>query len=395
MPYRKFQADYLFTGYKMLNNNHVLVTDEDGVVKDIIPYDEAGDDVMYLEGILSPGFINCHCHLELSHMKGLIPQHTDMVDFLIQVMQKRNHAEKEILSAITQAETEMIRNGIVAVGDICNTPFSLQQKLKGNIKYFNFIEATGFIPEYASSRFESIKSVYDVFAQYFPNKSSIVPHAPYSVSKELLELINDFSYQKIISIHNQESQAENNFFIHGNSDFKRLYKSLGADISFYHPSRKSSIQTYLPSLNHTGEIILVHNTFIKKEDLRFVQQLQENTGFPEVYYCICANANLYIENTLPEIDLLLSHNCNIVLGTDSLSSNNELNILSEINTIKNAFPEVSIENLLKWATINGAKALRMDNELGSFDIGKKPGIIQLKNLHNSEFSVPLFTNRIL
>jgi imidazolonepropionase-like amidohydrolase len=78
---------------------------------------------------------------------------------------------------------------------------------------------------------------------------------------------------------------------------------------------------------------------------------------------------------LPPIELFRKNNCAIVLGTDSLASNWRLNILDEIKTIRKNFPEIPLQELLGWATINGAKALEMDDQSGSFEKGKKPGIV--------------------
>src|SRR5438045_7598910 len=114
MRIRKFQADQLFTGYKSLDNDHVLITDEEGMIKEISKINDAGDEVQKLNGILSPGLVNCHCHLELSHMKGMIPEKTGLVDFVFKVVTERHHPEEEILEAISKAEEEMLENGIVA-----------------------------------------------------------------------------------------------------------------------------------------------------------------------------------------------------------------------------------------------------------------------------------------
>ena len=128
MSFLKFKADSLFTGIQMLSSNHVLITDKKGVVQEITGESEAGEDIRQLSGILTPGFVNCHCHLELSHMKGLIPEKTGLVDFVFAVVTQRHFPEEEILEAIAAAEKEMIQNGIVAVGDISNNSLTLQQK---------------------------------------------------------------------------------------------------------------------------------------------------------------------------------------------------------------------------------------------------------------------------
>src|SRR6476619_6502687 len=133
MTYRKLQADNIFTGTEMLGANNVLITGEKGIIENIVSVEDAGDDIQKFTGLLSPGFINCHCHLELSHMKGLIPGKTGLVDFVFSVVTQRHFPDGEILAAIEEAETEMINNGIVAVGDICNNLLTLSQKQKNKL----------------------------------------------------------------------------------------------------------------------------------------------------------------------------------------------------------------------------------------------------------------------
>jgi cytosine/adenosine deaminase-related metal-dependent hydrolase len=363
----------------MLDENHVLITDEKGKIEDIIDEKGAGEDVQMLTGIISPAFINCHCHLELSHMKNIIPEKTGLVDFVLNILQHRNFPEEKILEAIEKAEEEMLQNGIVAVGDICNTSHTISQKAKGRLRYYNFIETSGFVPQFAEARFNQAKNVYQQFLNLsnqqssINNRQSIVPHAPYSVSKELFELINQFSAGKISSIHNQESLEEEKFFKTEKSDFEKLYQQLNIDISFFKASNKSSLQTFLPWLKSPSSLILVHNSFASQVDIDFIQQL--TSDIQQQFFCLCPNANLYIENVFPPIDLLRKNNCKIVVGTDSLASNHSLNILDEIKTITQNFPAIPETEILQWATFNGAKALQMDNVLGSFEKGKTPGII--------------------
>ncbi len=154
MSYKKFCADQLFDGYRLLDNQQVLITTDEGIVEAIVDVKEAGDEIQHYDGILSPGFINCHCHLELSHMRGKIAERTGLIEFVSQVMKYRHFAEADILQEIEKAEDEMLGNGIVAVGDICNNTLTLPQKEKGRIRYHNFIEASGFIPSMADQRFE-------------------------------------------------------------------------------------------------------------------------------------------------------------------------------------------------------------------------------------------------
>ena len=379
LSFLKFQADTIFTGVEALSSNHVLVCDKKGKIIDIVDEQIAGDDIQMHTGIISPGLINCHCHLELSHLKNIIPEQTGLVDFVLNIIQKRNAKDETIQQAIEEAEAEMIENGIVAVGDICNTTHTLQQKLKNNLYYHNFIEISGFVPSKANERFGEGMKLYHSFHQNFLNQTSLVPHAAYSVSENLFKLIDEQSSNQILSIHNQESEAENDFFINKSGDFLRLYQQLGIDLSFFHPTKQNSLAFALPYLNRADKVLLVHDVFTSKNDLELIKNysLKSKTQF---YLCCCVLANRYISNSIP-VDYIFQNNLdNIVIGTDSLASNHSLNILSEIKSIKQAYPLLSEFKLLQCATYNGAVALNIEHQFGSLQKGKQPGIILIENL---------------
>lgn len=383
--YRKFKADQLFTGIEMLNSNKVVITKNNGEVEEIVDEEDAGEDVETFTGILSPGFINAHCHLELSHMKGLIPEKTGLIDFVYKVVTQRDFAEEEILNAIANAENEMLANGIVAVGDICNNVLTLPQKQKHRITYYNFIEVSGWLPTIANPRFERSLNIYNEFQTVncqLSTVNSIIPHAPYSVSENLWNLIAPYFENKVVSIHNQETSFEDELFLQGTGDFVRMYELMKIDNTHHQPTKKSSLQSYFTKLAKAKSVILVHNTFINQLDIDYIKQ--NKSAEQLISFCLCANANLFIENALPPIRMLTENNCNIILGTDSAASNRSLNLIEEMKTIQQNFPEVSLQQMLQWATINGAKALQMDNELGSFEKGKKSGVILIENCLNHD-----------
>lgn len=377
MTFRKFQAEKIFDGRKFLDQQQVLITREDGQIEALVPFPEAGEEIEQLEGILSPGFINAHCHLELSHMKGRIPEGTGLVDFVYKVVTERHHPEEEILQAIAEAEDEMIRKGIVAVGDICNNALTIPQKQKQRLPYYNFIEASGWLPAVAENRFQRARELYGqyIIVNGKPSivNSSIVPHAPYSVSENLWKAIQPYFERKVVSIHNQETAFEDAFFQDGTGDFTRMYGMMKIDNTHHQPTKRSSLQSYFNKMVKAKNIILVHNTFTSEADVRYAGQHSDASN--QLFFCLCINANQYIEKALPPIELLRKNDCNIVLGTDSLASNRSLSIADEIKTIRQYFREIPLEEILNWATLNGAKALEMDASLGSFEKGKKPGIV--------------------
>lgn len=191
MAYLQFSGENLFDGSRFLGSNQVLITNEKGEIEAIVPIQDAGEEVQQLKGIITPGLINAHCHLELSHMKGVIPEHTGLPDFILKIVNERHFPEEEILEAIAQAEASMLQEGIVAVGDISNNALTAPQKQQGNLAYHTFVEISGWKPAIAQSRFSNAQNVMEQFklieaaASLNPLKSSFSPHAPYSVSSAL------------------------------------------------------------------------------------------------------------------------------------------------------------------------------------------------------------------
>jgi len=386
MALRKFQADHLFDGYKLYSSDKVLITDNEGKVLDVVMSSEAGDDIQSFSGILSPGLINCHCHLELSHLKNVIPPHTGLIEFLCTVVTKRDFPREVIDQEIINAEKEMYDNGIVAVGDIGNTADTAEIKSKSNIRWQNFVEVFGFTDEKADENIQHYKKIAETFESQnssrlrrdkSQNRTSLVPHAPYSVSPKTFKLINELTKNQIISIHNQEHPAEDELYKTGGGDYLKLFKIFGINKTPIPVTGLSSIRSVLPHFNNGQTIFLIHNTFMPEEDVVFAKEYAKSTGL-KLVWCLCINANLYIENKVPPIEMLMKNNCPIVLGTDSYSSNWQLSITKEMQSLKNKFPSLSTETILQWATGSGAKALQWDDELGSFEKGKMPGVVLIE-----------------
>jgi cytosine/adenosine deaminase-related metal-dependent hydrolase len=373
--YQKFQASQVFTGTQMLDGaDQVLITKADGTIDAIVPVSEAGEDVQHLEGILSPGLVNAHCHLELSHMKGMIPPHTGLQEFVKQIVALRQVGSEAIQEAIVSAEAEMMANGIVAVGDISNTLDTLKQKAKHNLAYYSFVELYDLDPTRAADK---IVAGLEIQKQFQENcvRASLVPHAPYSVTNDLWNLLSAHFGIHTISLHNQETPDENAFFKTKTGSFLGMYERTKVNLDFFEATGKSSLQSVLPVFKNAHHGILVHNSFTSAEDIQAVHAEMNNA-----FWCLCPNANQYIEQTMPPIELLRSEKAKLVIGTDSYASNWSLNILDELKTIQQHQPQIPLAEMLGWATINGAQALQMDKHLGSFELGKKPGVILIKGV---------------
>ncbi len=380
----KLQGTRLFTGNHFLPAHEVLILSHEGKVLDIVSAAEAGDNIQKIEGILCPGFVNTHCHLDLTHLHKKIERGTGLIPFLQEVLKYRNMPTEGFYDGMQREALQQYEAGTVAVGDICSTGYSLGAKKNSLIYWHNFIEISSFIPTAAPAKFAEAKLLRNRFQQLYTSgiskgNVSYTPHAPYSVSKPLFDLINEHSVQEVISMHNQETTCETDFFMTGEGDFNNLYKYLDIDISHYTASKKSSIASTLTHFNKSQKVVLVHNTCTEQADIDFIK-LYAAEHFDRVSFCICINANKYIENAVPPLDILLENKCNIALGTDSLASNDSLSILSEMQTLQKEFPSLTASELLKFATINGATALGIENKYGSFETGKTPGVVVIKGL---------------
>ena len=373
--YKKLNATHFFYENQLRDSvDKVLIFNEKDEFIAFVDIKEAGDDIQYFEGILSPGFVNAHCHLELSHMKGMIPVHTGLQEFVKQIVALRQVSPEAIHEAIINAEAEMMANGIVAVGDISNTLDTLTQKAKHNLAYYSFVELYDLDPTRAADK---ILAGLEIQKQFQENcvRASLVPHAPYSVTNELWNLLSAHFGIHTISLHNQETPDENDFFKTKTGSFLGMYERTKVNLDFFEATGLSALQSVLPIFKKAHHGILVHNSFTSAEDIQAVHAAMDNA-----FWCLCPNANQYIEQTMPPIELLRSEKAKVVIGTDSYASNWSLNILDELKTIQQHHPQIPLAEMLGWATLNGAQALQMDKHLGSFEKGKKPGVVLIKGV---------------
>lgn len=375
---RKLQADWLFDGYT-LEQDKILVVNDAGRVVDVQPESTAAGDIERYEGILMPGLINCHCHLELSHLKNRIAPKKGLVDFLLSVirLRKENDDEQAKAEAMTFAVEEMYENGIVAVADIVNTIDAIDVKKSSTMAWYTFVEVLNLWDNNLEQAFPKFQNIQlDYMREGAP--AVLTPHAPYSVSNATMKAINEATAGRVISVHNQETAPENELFEKGSGKFLAFYERLtGSAQSPFATSGKSSLQTWLSHFTNGQTILLVHNTFIQEADIIWAKEHAAAHGL-KLIYCLCPNANQYIEDRLPPVDLLIKHNCHVVLGTDSYSSNWQLSIAKELAILHEHFPQVPLATLLQWATNNGAQAVGWER-LGSFEKGKTPGVLLLQS----------------
>lgn len=370
---RYLTAPLIYTPNFKLEQNKILVLHDNLHVAALVDYTTVEPSmVQHFEGILSPGFVNTHCHLELSHLHNKIPQGTGLVDFLSHIRGTDPATLQQKINEAYLQDKAMYSAGTVAVGDISNHAYTIEVKLQSKIKYHTFVECLGVDGTQADDKFSYFKKIFNQFSQYFEGVSMTL-HALYSCSFELFNLIQESDESGLLySMHHLETLAERSFFNVKDNALRNAMTPFVANNYKIPYNNKSSTVNVIPLLNTDRPTLLVHNTYIKQADFDYLGSLENS-----LHYCTCPQANQYIEGTLPDYNLWKKNTANITIGTDSLASNNQLSMIEEINCIQHYAPYVPLESLLKWATHNGAFFLDVIDTLGSFEKDKKPGVVQI------------------
>lgn len=347
---RRISAQYIFTSAGKPLKRGIVTVAGDGTVIDTA--DTGGNlaeiaGTEYYNGIIIPGLVNCHVHLELSHMRGLIPPGRGLHEFVTAVVDRREASDEEVVAAAAEADREMFSEGIVACGDISNNPVTVAVKRESIIRYFTFAEVFGLDPAVAESRIRNaLNVVREMSAARLPVQ--VTPHSVYSVSPRLWHMISEqIPSGAVISLHFLESDDE---------------RKMGGN----------HVETALELSSHASSLLLVHNTVISRNEAASIAA-PGNTWF-----CLCPSSNMHISGMLPPVQMLGEVTDRIVIGTDSLASTSRLSLLSEMKMLQDAFPSLPLEEIVRWATLSGARALAMDDTLGSIEPGKKPGLLLLE-----------------
>ena len=373
---RKIGAHRVFPVSQPALENAVIVLDDSGTILSIDPleaHDPAG--VEWVEGALVPGFINIHCHLELSFMKGHIPEHTGLIEFVKQVVAIRDQFTlEEQQDAITKAEEVMHRNGIVAVGDISNDTRSFFRKQQDLLRYHTFVEVFDLGPQGTTQALAGGKQTLAAVPAFSHHRATLTPHAPYSCTPELIQEVSRHNGDHgLMSIHLQENPEENRLFEQGDGAWRNLFAGWGLDDRWLQPSGQSSLATLLKHLQPANKALFIHNTFTSAADIAIAQQYLQ-----EVTFGFCPRANLYIENRLPDYRLFKEAGVRCTIGTDSLASNHSLSIWEEMRTIHQHTDYLGFEALLEGSTLHGAQCLGFEDSLGTMETGKQPGVVALR-----------------
>lgn len=326
--------------------------------------------VEFYSGVLCAGFVNAHSHIELSYLRGAIAEGGGFAAFAESIGRVRgNYSDEERLSAIAEADKAMWQEGIDAVGDIVNGETSFATKAASKIYYHNFAEVFGL----RECNLERQRELLN-----YPN-TTLTPHSIYSVQdlpfREVCGEVSD----KPLSIHFLETEDEAKLY-RGEGALHEWYAKVGFECDFLHYG--SPAKRIVASVPKDRGVLLVHNCAVSQSD---IETITKHFSAP-VSWVLCPRSNAYISGVEPRsVELLRAagNNINICIGTDSLSSNWSLSMVEELKM----FRYIPLEELLQWATINGAKALGIADKYGSLEVGKRSGIVNLTGVDLSDFKL--------
>lgn len=367
-----YAPEYLFHPEGWLRH-HVIEVDEQGVIGSIRKRRDQ-ETVRELAGYLIPGLVNAHCHLELSHLRGQIEPGNGMAPFIREVFRLRNaFSEEAQTEALYSAIEEVLASGTVAIGDICNTDLTVEAKKRSpSLHVHNFLELPGLDP----SRSEQVWAHGESLRQSFGDlPHSFTPHAPYSMSSPLLRKV--YEHTRHASVHLLESRDEVELFVTREGPLADVFHDFG--IVFPAFADTHPVDYMLRHLDQETRVIWVHGLLLKtKEILTLINKA------PDSFFCLCPRSNEYLHKRTPDLTQFHEVKHRVCLGTDSLASNEDLDLWQEVQKVLTLPNPPDFHTVVSWATINGANALGVGNRFGKFRPGLRPGLLWAKSPYSAK-----------
>lgn len=324
-----------------------------------------------------PGLVNAHTHLELSWLRDRVPPAADFVSWIKQLMLLRGGRmeradDVKVLAAVRDAIAEARQAGTIAFGDISNSLASVRPLCDAGLDAVVFHELLGF--QETDARLVERSRPQRAAASAAGDgrvRVSIAPHAPYSVSPELFRAIRaevSGGGVPICSVHLGESKSELELLRDGSGPWPGIMRLIGVFRADWRPPGTGPVE-YLESLGVLdARTLAVHAVQIDDMGLRRLASLGSTV-------VTCPRSNQWVGVGVPPIARFYESGVAVAVGTDSLASVEDLNLFSELKTMRWLAPAVPAQTLLESATLTGARALGLDGHLGSIEPGKRGDLI--------------------
>lgn len=363
-----------------LQRDIVIELDDNGVILNVLHATslDSMSSVEFYPGILIPGMVNAHCHLELSYLRGEIAEHSGFAGFARAIGQVRNNfTAEERIHAASVADARMWAEGVEAVADIANDELIMEIKERSNIEYHTMFEHFG-LTNTSTTETQALALRH--------NDSSATPHSTYSLQDAPFKQL--CKGEGLLSIHLLESDDESELY-RGGGSLWAWYERMGWECDFL--GYGSPARRVVQSTPRDRAMLLVHATRATKEDVELIESHTHSAT-----WVLCPESNRYISRLTPPVAMLRDMGARIAVGTDSLASARSLSMIDNLRQLGNIAP-TPLNELLTLATLNGAVALGIDAEKGSFEVGKRPGVVVIEgaDLQNLRLTPNTTTRRLI
>ncbi len=334
------------------------VLTENGSIVAVGPYEELqGEGALVDHGvaILAPALINCHAHLELSHLEPAKNpgSFTDMTMWIRDLLARRQVMPFDLSRARIVLE-EFVQQGVACIVDIGNLKDSAAINQRGNIDVYFLLEQLGL----------SLHGTRVGLAYLRDAEIACTAHAPYSTSRVLLAEIKKKARenQSLFSIHVAESEDELQFLLNGGGAFRRFVEERGLWDGSYQAPGCGAVH-YLDDIGVLdGQTMCVHCVHVSLEEIELLAKRR-------AHVCLCPGSNRYLGVGSAPVVKMLEAGLLPCLGTDSAASNPVLSMWEEMKTLREDHPSLSPQTVFLMATTAGARALGA-TEYGELSRGK-------------------------
>lgn len=317
----------------------------------------------YPRALLFPGFVNVHTHLELHHLRGAV-QDEDFVSWLQHIRRvKQRSAEQAYVDAARDGLREAWRYGATTVADTGTTGATVRAlaQLGGRGIYYHEVIAPH--PFQARKAFRQLSAaVVRLVGEASPSvRIGVSPHAPYTVTPRLVTRVARFAraHGLPVAAHVAESPAESQFVTAGTGPFAQLWRSRLIPL----PAAARSPVAYCERLDLLGtDFLAIHVVQTDAEDAATLAR----RGCAAA---VCVRSNARHGHGTPPVRRLWDAGVRLGLGTDSVASVADLDLLAEARAVR-ALAGLTAEQTVQLLTLEGAEALGMADRVGSLDPGK-------------------------
>lgn len=319
--------------------------------------------------ILMPGLINAHIHLDYTMMRHQLEPRSTFASWIESLNKiKFSLQEEEIISAIMEGAKELRQWGCTTAANIISFPNLLQKLPEFPLRLLHLIEVMDI--RGAQQGKEGLKRAESFFEKNHQNdigkkiKFGISPHSPQTASPDLYRTAGQLveQYRIPFCTHLAESKEEFEMFVQGNGSLFDFLKKFGRDMSdcgFQTPLQALLTNNLLP---HSA--MLVHMNCLTKEDHELLAKHENN-----FFVVHCPKTHQFFDRATFDWKFFYDCGYRLSLGTDSLASNDELNLFSEMQLFVKTAPDLVLEEVLKMVTLHPAEALGMKGRLGELSVG--------------------------